>query len=286
MPIGMPEKSQITIQKRELPADFRMPQMEMAETHYSIGYILSGDRRIITPYQQIDCHAGNLVTMPPMLYHRTFSLSTAPYVNYLIKLSQEYADFFCSVISPAIWRTVFEQRIMSFSDADSAKTEAMLSDLLEISESRTDYTDTLLNGLMNRLIVFIHDHNRSGDGLSFRNKLSEEIMESMYFIEQHYADEIRLSTAAQQAGFSEGHLSRLFVSQVGVSFSEYLMNVRLRHVKELLIQTDRTISEIAMQTGFSNSDYLSSCFHKHEGMTPSAFRRGNRSSGREGTHEI
>ena len=66
MPIGMPQKSLITVQRRELPSDFMMPQMEMAQTHYSIGYLISGDRRMITPYQQIDLHDGDMSVMPPI----------------------------------------------------------------------------------------------------------------------------------------------------------------------------------------------------------------------------
>lgn len=50
--------------------------------------------------------------------------------------------------------------------------------------------------------------------------------------------------------------------------------------KEQLINTDRSVSEIAMLTGFSNADYLSSSFHRHEGMTPTVFRKGIRSDDR------
>ncbi|MBR3203953.1 MAG: helix-turn-helix domain-containing protein [Solobacterium sp.] len=50
--------------------------------------------------------------------------------------------------------------------------------------------------------------------------------------------------------------------------------------KEQLINTDRSVSEIAMMTGFSNADYLSSSFHRHEGMTPTVFRKEIRSDDR------
>ncbi|MBQ3790100.1 MAG: helix-turn-helix domain-containing protein, partial [Lachnospiraceae bacterium] len=57
----------------------------------------------------------------------------------------------------------------------------------------------------------------------------------------------RLAAVAEAVfRFSEGHFSRLFAAQVGVSFSEYLRNTRLRHVKELLIHTGWSISEIAI----------------------------------------
>ena len=273
MPLQMPEEALLTIQKRDLPPSFCMPQMELA-SHYSLGYLVSGDRRVITPYQQFDFHSGDVTVMPPMLYHRTFSLSSKPYINYLLKISPQLADQFSREVSAEIWREVFEQKIFSFRREDSEKVHALLDDMLGIYETNETYCDVLLKGLLFRLIILIRDANTRPDAIRFPDKLSEEIMETMYFIEQNCSEDIRLADAAKTAGFSEGHLSRLFVSQVGVPFSEYLVNVRLRHVKELLLNTDMSISEIANHTGFSNSDYLSACFHRHEGMSPTAFRKG------------
>ena len=146
--------------------------------------------------------------------------------------------------------------------------------MLEVYEQDAKYSPELLRGMLYRLIILMWEKNRHTDDLQFKDKLSAEIMETMYFIERSYSEDIKLSDAAESAGFSEGHLSRLFASQVGVSFSDYLINVRLRHVKELLINTSMSIAEIANHTGFSNSDYLSACFRRKEGMTPTAFRKG------------
>ena len=147
MPIGMPQKSLITVQRRELPSDFMMPQMEMAQTHYSIGYLISGDRRMITPYQQIDLHDGDMSVMPPMLYHRTFSLSDRPYINYLIKISEELAADFQRDIDARIWRDVFDQRCVSFDESNSEKARMLLADMLEVYESGADYAEELLRGM-------------------------------------------------------------------------------------------------------------------------------------------
>lgn len=274
MPIEMPKEALITIQKRELSADFMMPQMEIAASHFSIGYLITGDRRIITPYRQIDQHEGDMVTMAPMIYHRSFPLSEKPYVNYLIKISRRLADDFCREIDPKIWQDVFDPRCISFEMDDRKKVQSILSDMLELYLNRTAYTDVLLRGSLYRLVVLMWEKSRKSDSPAFRDTLSREIMEVMYYIEQNYSDDIRLKDAALASGFSEGHLSRLFSSQVGVSFSEYLINVRIRHVKELLLNTDMSVSEIAFHTGFSNADYLSARFRRHEGMTPSAFRKG------------
>ena len=81
---------------------------------------------------------------------------------------------------------------------------------------------------------------------------------------------------AAEAGFSTAYFSRLFKAQLGVPFSEYLTNVRIRHVQELLAQTDKSISEIALETGSCNGDYLAARFKQKVCMTPSAFRKSGK----------
>ena len=278
MPIEMPVDSKITIQRRELPADFKMPQMEQAEKHYGLGYILSGDRRFITPYEQYDAHAGDVTAMPPRIYHRTFSLSRRPYVNYLIKISPEVGEEFCARFDKDIWDYIFRQKRFSFDEVTRAKIEMLLADMLEVYEQGEPYAEELLKGLFYRLIVLISKNNIAGDNDQFKGKLSHDMMEAMYYIEQNYTENLRLSEVASQIGFSEGHFSRLFSSHVGNSFSSYLINVRIRHAKELLINTNDSVSEIALKTGFGSGDYLSASFAKNEGVSPTAFRKSFRSA--------
>ncbi len=273
MPINMPEDSLITVQKRELPFDYKMPQMEMAEKHYSIGYIITGDRRIITPYQQFDIHSGDVTAVPPHLYHRTFSVSNVPYVNYLIKISGSIADDFCSDIGEGIWNDIFDKKVLPFAEGDRLKIETLLEDMLLVYSETAEYTDQLLKGMLYRLMVFIWKNNNGNVGERFKSKLSAPVMDAMYYIEQNYKEDITLRDISVVAGFSEGHFSRLFKAQVGVSFSGYIVNTRIRHVKEMLVNTGLSISEIAIRTGFSNGDYLATCFYRTEGMTPSAYRR-------------
>ena len=273
MPYEMPGDALITIQKRDLASDFSMPQMEKAEKHYGLGYIISGDRRFITPYEQYDAHAGDVTAMPPGIYHRTFSLSKQPYINYLIKVSPVIAESFCRDVDKDIWDYVFEKKRFTFDKETRHRLELLMEDMVEIYDSKEPYAGELLKGLFYRLIVLIREKDIAGDNSQFKGKLSHDIMEAMYYIEQNYSEPIKLTDVAAEIGFSEGHFSRLFSSQVGVPFSTYLINVRLRHAKELLINTDHSISEIALMTGFGSGDYLSACFNKYDEISPTDFRK-------------
>ena len=276
MPINMPRETLITIQKRDMPYDFKMPQMEMAEVHYSIVYIICGDRRVITPYGHFDAHAGDITSMPPKLYHRTFPISEQPYSSFLVKFSEDFAKTFIAEMGADLWTYVFEQKHFTF-DTDTCRIiEAILQDMYEIYKSASPYKNMLLKGEFYRLAVLMREKDRSPGVSLFKNILSGEIMEAMYYIEQHYDENILISDVSALIGFSEGHFSRLFSSQVGIPFSRYLINVRLRHAKELLINTDMSVSDVALSTGFSSGDYLSACFGKYEGMTPTAFKHMSR----------
>ncbi|MBR6093894.1 MAG: helix-turn-helix transcriptional regulator [Lachnospiraceae bacterium] len=273
MPLRIPKESLITVQKRSLPADFAMPQMEVAETHYSIGMILTGDRRIITPFGQFDAHAGDVTTMPPLVYHRTFSTSETPYTNYLIKISDKLAERFQREISTNIWNSVFEQKLLSFSEEDRLHIERIMQDMHSVYEKKESYSEVILTGLLYHLVVFLHNNTMEKNRQFFKEELSKEILDAMFYMEQHYAEDLRLPLVATKTGFSEGYFSRLFSSQTGLSFTDYLINIRILRAKELLLQTNKSISEIAIETGFSGGDYFSSVFSRKEGMTPSAFRK-------------
>ncbi|HBY32212.1 MAG TPA: AraC family transcriptional regulator [Clostridiales bacterium] len=92
-------------------------------------------------------------------------------------------------------------------------------------------------------------------------------------INSHYMDEITLEWAADYAGFSKYHFSRLFKDYTDVTFSDYLMHRRMQAARILLTDTSNTVTEIAFQTGFNNLTSFTRSFRNATGKTPSEFRQ-------------
>jgi AraC-like DNA-binding protein len=76
-------------------------------------------------------------------------------------------------------------------------------------------------------------------------------------------------------GVSEGYLSRSFNQETGLSLIHYLTRYRVQQAKQLLLTTDKTITEIAMEVGFSDSNYFSRVFRQEAGVSPVTFRQNN-----------
>lgn len=81
-----------------------------------------------------------------------------------------------------------------------------------------------------------------------------------------------LQDLLNQFGVSERTLRKRFQEAFGLSPQQYALDRRLKLVKVLLRTTTMRLKEIAAKTGFQNEYYLSSCFKRHFGVSPSAYR--------------
>ena len=93
------------------------------------------------------------------------------------------------------------------------------------------------------------------------------------YIQNHYADDLNLTKLAEVACFSRYHFHRVFRALVGETVSEFVRRVRLeRTVHKLILDKYKSITEIALECGFSTSQNFARCFKAYYGLTPSLFR--------------
>lgn len=274
MAIPLPEGTNIYIERKKRQSDYAMPSMEMATDHYSMGYVISGDRKTITPTESYSYHAGDVATSPPLVYHRTMAESAEPYERILIKYTPEYIRPFIDKVGQQLFDTLYEQRIHHFSKADSQKIGKMFMDMEEEFRKDTPYKEFILQGMLFRLLLEVWEQKLPDNNVEVhKTPLTPPIVEVIAYIEHFYAKDPSLEEAARIAGFSAAYFSRLFQSQLGMSYSKYLSNVKIRHVQILLTSTDKSIMEIAQETGYCHGNYLNEQFKKRTGMTPGAYRK-------------
>lgn len=101
---------------------------------------------------------------------------------------------------------------------------------------------------------------------------------AMAYVHEHWGEPISRQDIAAHVGLSERHLTRCFRREVGVPPMTYLNRYRVRQAKRLLERGDRTITEVAMESGFSSGSYFARVFGQEVGVSPSAYQRGERPS--------
>ena len=90
---------------------------------------------------------------------------------------------------------------------------------------------------------------------------------------EHAREQITLSEVAAHFAVSPSHLSRVFHQETGFGLREYLVHYRIRQACDLLLNSDLSVTQIADQCGFSDSNYFGDAFKKATGLSPREYRK-------------
>lgn len=152
-------------------------------------------------------------------------------------------------------------------DADKKHEEgkdiASLLKLIEKSDSEEE-----LNSLLEDVAVRI-----AGKVNNFNNRSIKLILrKAIDYIQEHYSEQVTLNEVAENIYVSTFYISRMFKRELGISFVDYLNDVRIEKAKELLKDVKYKTYEVAEMVGIPDPHYFSKIFKKYSGMTPSEYK--------------
>ena len=101
---------------------------------------------------------------------------------------------------------------------------------------------------------------------------SKAVRLAMRRIQSDYAQPLSLEQVAAEVHLTPEYFSRIFKEEVGVTFVNYLTDVRLRHSVQMLESTAKRVQDVAQAVGYPNVSYFSTIFKKKYGMSPYEYR--------------
>lgn len=116
----------------------------------------------------------------------------------------------------------------------------------------------------------------SGDGYSYNrqvtNKTVSAITGVIEYIQSHYSEDIYIGRLAEMANYNENYFMKVFRDYTGKTIVKFINDYRLEKSKELLLNSELSIDEIAYKTGFSSASYYIRAFKSKYHFTPKEFR--------------
>ena len=131
------------------------------------------------------------------------------------------------------------------------------------SDSQKELTETFRS---------ILDHLAKNMVSSVYSGSSALITQGLRIINRSYTDKITLSDISKSLHVNPTYFSSLFTREMGKTFSEYLMELRISKAEELLKNTGLSILDAATASGFDDQSYFTKVFRKHTGLTPGKYR--------------
>ena len=226
-------------------------------------YLVSGKCNYFIEDKTYEVSPGDVVLIPEEMIHRT-NYATEKNSRILIECSSAFIPEGARERLKGLYHVYRNEEI-------SPVIAEVLRDIEAECKSGDEFTENALKCKMNLLIYLLLRNKNTIGRVSGKNAMIEEIVA---YVKEYFREEITLSSIAKARFLSPEHLSRTFKKETGFGFNEYLTLIRLRHAEGRLKERDgASISEIAYDSGFNDSNYFSDKFKRVYGVSPLKYSR-------------
>ena len=172
----------------------------------------------------------------------------------VVKLNDEEANRVISIMER------IEEELVRIEDADESK--------------KSIYGAIISNKLIELVLDFLtyikEDDSPEKGSIKYDDNLIYKIYQYIYF---HISESLTLKKLSEVFLMSESGISKFFSNTVGISFSEFVKNVRVAKAENLLVYTNYSINEIADYVGFADSSHMIKVFIEKKNISPNNYRK-------------
>lgn len=245
--------------------------------HLEFLYIVDGSARITCNSESFDVSPGELIVVNSTDLHHGISLSDDLFY-YAVIVDPSLLHSHTPDSAEAKFITPITQSRIRFAHkvaGDDAVRVSLLSLIEEYDNGAFGYELAVKSWLYRLLTLLLRGHvamHLTPDQYDSRVRRLERMDAVFRYIEDRYADKISIDELAAVACLSRFHFGRVFKELTNRSVTDYINFVRINKSEYDLRHTSKSITEIALATGFSDVYYFSRLFKAYKNVPPSALR--------------
>lgn len=233
-------------------------------SHMEFVFVLQGTLTLSIGNEEYPVSAGNVAIIPPYEVHKY--QSPLPSECYILACPAEYVPEYRQILRDQ----TFSPPVVPYSAATAALLPEMVclcagGHCIEPGQQSSFKKKALLYCSLSDLLhasSLIRSPSRELD--LYRN--------AIVYVTNHYTQKLELPAVAKELGISTSHLSRVLSSRGGLGFSNLLNSLRCYEARRLLLQTEQSISQIALESGFGSIRSFNRVFRKQFNCLPKDFR--------------
>lgn len=240
---------------------------------YEIYYLASGSITYFIRDAVYPIKHGDFIVIPPGNLHKTLPHQQPDHTRILLYIKPDFLDH--TLECPGFLEKNFPEPVII------TGREKLASELLDTLQKEAAIPD---NAVMQRLLcgqLLLCLLRWQNQDQPLRTPLPHDgetpahgkILEVARYLDDHYPGDCSLTTLAGRFYMSPSYLSRTFHQVMQISYRDYLIRLRIRHAAQLLMQTDKKITQIAQETGFRSDAHFGKMFRKILGCSPRQYRQ-------------
>lgn len=264
-----------SISKIQRESFFEMKQ-EHFHSYYEFYYLLSGNRKMFLDNKVYLVKPGDLILIPKGEIHRTTYYSEGIHERIALCFDDFMVENLKTQIGEGGFEECFSKRHISVPLNEQSQLEAIFEKLLiekETENANDVFSQLLCQRYCEEIVMFIIRCQRRQEQVQGSPGFDMGIEAAAAYISNHYEQPLTLEYMANKYCMSTAYFSKKFKQVTGFGYKEFLNMVRIRHACELLQKTTKSVTQIALECGFMDSNYFGDAFRKTKGVSPRAFRK-------------
>ena len=222
---------------------------------YEIELILSGDGTYSIDGTEYPIKRGALFFMSPSSFHKINFTSNTSLINIMFTLD---------ACDPTLLYGLFENLPhikLDLKDSDINLLHILSNEMVNTNSPK--YLSASLNCILAKL-----------QGLCKTPLVSKNnsMQYALLYVQNHFTEKLNLNTLSKMLNYSPNYLSNKFTEYAGISFKNYVMNLRFSFCEALLKNSELSITEISTASGFEDFSNFMTYFKKRYCMTPKQYR--------------
>lgn len=271
---------------RDMPSDFDIKKIKreasftasIRESHshpfYEIFYLSSGECTAFINHNIYKFSKGDFVIVPAGEIHKTNYNGTGIHERIVISFRDNVTDWIKSVVGEELVEDCMSAGVISIPEKRRSYVEGILNKLLFENNGQDALSPGFVRVGLVELILFIIRCKRYEENVIKEIDVDNQMMQEIAtYIYENYNKKITLDDMAKRFNLSRSYLSKKFKMTTGFGFKEYLVNVRIKNASRLLLETNHSITDIAFECGFNDSNYFGDAFRHIKGMSPNKYRK-------------
>ena len=244
---------------------------------YELYYLFSGDRYYFIKDKTYRIERGTFVLINSYDIHSTSHVAEQGYERILINFKKDFLDGFMDLVDDVDLFACFDKNIrtikLSFQEQHYA--ESLLKRMLKEDSAKEAGYESYLKTLLIQLLTFLSRHKESviENCVDYNSANHKNISEIAGYINNHYQEDMTLTSICEQFFISPYYFSRTFKKVTGFTFVEYLNGVRIKEAQKLLSKTAMSISDISEAVGYKSLTHFGRVFKSITGLSPMHFRK-------------
>lgn len=257
--------------KKKLKAEFQGPPIHTHNAH-ELYFLISGSTTYFVCDEVITLQAGDMLFVPQNSLHRTEYNDNKDVERVVFSFND---DFLSEDLLHYVDEMAANKHIV-FDSHGLRKITSVVNKIESEILERKPGNKIMQQLYFQQLLILISRYRCTSSITKSSSPLHVRVNNIAEYIHKNYAADISLISLSEFFSLSPSHLSKSFKAVTGTGIKEYINVSRIEAAKELLLTTELSVTEIATQCGFYDSNYFASAFKKIVGVTPKKYSMLNR----------